>query len=329
MALPRSKYVQEGSIGVYHCFCRCVRRAFLCGFDKHSGRDFSHRKAWIEDRLRLLSSIFAIDVFSYSVVENHYHSILRTRPDIVDSWSNHEVARRWLTLCPIRYRSKNKPPPSFEQQISSLADCPKRIAQLRNRLCSLSWFMKHINEFIARAANKEDDVKGRFWESRFKSQTLLDQPAIAACMVYVDLNPIRARLATTPENSDFTSIQQRIRNWQSVSLSTTAVDNNWLCPINPQSGRQGILYMSNENYFELVDRSGRIVRSDKQGSIPDDLSPILLRLGARPESWIDTVSHFGNSFGLVAGLASNMHNLAGQLGKKWFVGVTAARTAFV
>jgi hypothetical protein len=56
MALPRSKYVQEGQEGVYHCFSRCVRRAFLNGFDTLTGRDFSHRKAWLVDRLRHLAA---------------------------------------------------------------------------------------------------------------------------------------------------------------------------------------------------------------------------------------------------------------------------------
>jgi putative transposase len=91
MALPRSKYVQEGQEGVYHCFSRCVRRAFLCGFDQLTGRDFSHRKAWVVDRLRYLAAIFAIDVCAYAVMATHDHTILRTRPDIVATWSGHEV----------------------------------------------------------------------------------------------------------------------------------------------------------------------------------------------------------------------------------------------
>jgi len=166
MALPRSEYVQEGKVGVYHC-----------------------------TTLQFLTSIFAVEVITYSVMDNHYHITLRIRPDIAESWSDFDVASRWLTLCPKRYRSKKAKQVPVEDQIRNLAACSERIAILRKRLCSLSWFMKYINEYIARAANKEDGVKGRFWESRFKCQHLLDEAAIAACMVYVDLNPIRAGMA--------------------------------------------------------------------------------------------------------------------------------------
>jgi hypothetical protein len=123
---------------------------------------------------------------------NHYHTILRTRPDLVATWSDREVAMRWLQLFPKNHSIAGALTSPTEEQISALTSLPERIAQLRTRLCSLSWFMGRLNEFIARAANKEDKVKGRFWESRFKCQALLDEAAIAACMVYVDLNPIRA-----------------------------------------------------------------------------------------------------------------------------------------
>jgi hypothetical protein len=223
MALPRSRYVREGQEGVYHCFSRCVRRAFLYGFDALTGRDFSHRKAWLVDRLRYLAAIFAIEVCAYAVMENHYHTILRTRPDIVASWSDREVATRWLSLFPRHRGIGGATILPVEEEICALADCPERIAKLRHRLCCLSWFMGRLNEFIARAANKEDGVKGRFWEARFKCQALLDEAAIAACMVYVDLNPIRAGLAGTPEQSDFTSIQERIRAWQKESMTAASI----------------------------------------------------------------------------------------------------------
>jgi REP element-mobilizing transposase RayT len=348
MGLPRSKYVQEGQEGVYHCFARCVRRAFLCGYDPVTNHDYSHRKIWLVDRLRYLAATFAIEVCAYAIMENHYHSILRTRPDIVMTWSAQEVATRWLTLFPPK--QKKKLPVSLEEEINKLAARPERIEELRKRLCSLSWFMGRLNEHIARAANKEDKVKGRFWESRFKCQALLDEAAIVGCMAYVDLNPIRAGISAIPEDSDFTSIQERIRTWQKeaemagAAIAKLAEDiypesttgdllkanhsSGWLCPIQSYSHRRGILQMSQAEYFDLVDRSGRILRSGKRGTIDEDLAPILVRIGAIPQSWFDTISAFGSGFMLAAGRLSNLRDFAGRLGKSWFKGVDAARSAF-
>jgi len=374
MALPRSTYVQEGQEGVYHCFSRCVRRAYLYGFDALTGRDFSHRKAWLVDRLRYLAAIFAIEVCAYAILANHYHTLLRTRPDIVAQWSDREVATRWLTLFPRHHDLTGTPMPPAEKDICALADCPERIATLRQRLCSLSWFMGRLNEFIARAANKEDGVKGRFWESRFKCQALLDEASTAACMVYVDLNPIRAGLASTPEDSDFTSIQERIRAWKNQIMASAAVptdtaqnmpsgtrpgnppmpenareisnsvpanisapsfslgparpSDSWLCPIASDAQRRGILQMTAEEYFALVDMSGRMMRSDKRGAINEDLLPILLRIGVRPDAWPETVSRFGSNFRLAAGMLSSLRKFADQIGRRWLKGVASARTAF-
>lgn len=336
MALPRRKYVPEGEIGVYHCTTRCVRRAFLSGRDPYSGRDYSHRKQWIKDRLRFLTTVFAIEVITHSVMDNHYHVTVRTRPDTVQSWSDSEVASRWLTLCPNRYRSRKKPPPTIEEQIRNLASCTDRIAELRKRLSSLSWFMGRINEYIARAANKEDKVKGRFWESRFKCQVLLDASAIAACMVYVDLNPIRAGLAPTPEESDFTGIQQRIRAFQTENTAgrsgtkgSSDASDRWLCPIPLSDDQNGILPMTDIEYFDLVDRSGRLIRSDKRGAIDADLASILERIGVKSEAWADTVSGFGDRFGLAAGMLSNLRDFAERMGQQWVSGFSSARNAFV
>ena len=356
MGLPRSTYVRDGEEGVFHCFSRCVRRAFLYGFDTATGRDFSHRKTWLVDRLRHLAAIFAIEVCAYAVMENHYHTVLRTRPDIVALWSDRQVATRWLKLFPRKRSLTGEAIPPAEEDICTLTGCPERIEKLRKRLSRLSWFMGQLNEFIARAANKEDNAKGRFWESRFKCQKLLDEAAIAACMVYVDLNPIRAGRAAPPETSDFTSIQERIRAWQKKTLAAATgeapkdaqpkpvtdlqmpemvsqIDSSelnsttWLCPIHSDS-RRGILSMTTAEYFELVDVSGRMTRSDKRGTIDAQLVPILLRIGANPEAWLETISRFGTRFCLAAGLVSSLRDFAEQLGRHWLKGLATARTAF-
>ncbi len=374
MGLPRRKYVREGQEGVYHCFSRCVRRAFLCGFDSTTGRDFSHRKAWLVERLRELAAIFAIEILAYAVMETHYHNILRTRPDLVATWSDREVAIRWLKLFPRHRGPGGAAVAPAEEEICALADDPERIAKLRLRLSSLSWFMGRLNEFIARAANKEDGVKGRFWEGRFKCQTLLDEAAIAACMVYVDLNPIRAGLAETPEGSHFTSVQERIRAWQKETSATTplamdmpketpagsggkdmrapqsacgiancnherasassdstaaaAISTSWLCPIQSDLHQRGILRMTTVEYFDLVDKSGRLTRLGKPGRIDADLAPILQRIGAKPEAWVDTISCFGCKFRLAAGTLTSMRGFAYQLGRRWLTGIAVARAAF-
>ena len=86
--------------------------------------------------------------------------------------------------------------------------------------------------------------------------------------------------------------------------------------------------MTAAEYFDLVDKSGRILRSDKRGAIDPDLAPILLRIGANPQAWHDTISHFGSKFRLAAGLLSNLRNFADQLGRRWLTGVAMARAAF-
>jgi REP element-mobilizing transposase RayT len=342
MGLARSRYVQQDQEGIYHCFCRCVRRAFLYGYDAVTKQDFSHRKTWIVDRMKFLSAIFAIDVCAFAVLANHYHNILRTRPDLAASWSDREVATRWLQLCPRKPRSKKKQVPPVEDQITALLASPHRIAQLRQRLCSLSWFMGRLNEFIARTANAEDKVKGRFWESRFKCQPLLDDAALLACMAYVDLNPIRAGLAATPEDSDFTSIQERIRAWQQANRPSVSAQpdsaiqsgsnpqvDSWLCPISSGSRRRGLLDMPETQYFDLIDQSGRALRQGKRGSINPELAPILLRMGAKPESWINIVTHFGDIFRLAAGSQSNLRDFADKIGVRWLSGVSTARASFL
>ena len=237
----RAEVVVEDEIGVYHCIQRVVRRAFLCGVDPLSKQSFDHRKDWIRDRLEALAGLFGVEIAAFAVMSNHVHVILRNRPDVVALWSDHEVARRWLILFPGRVRlmpdpttpladgggrtseaaraswngtralpQPHEPRNPLEQAIAMLTADPALMATIRGRLSSLSWFMRALAEPIARRANREDQCTGRFWEGRFKSQRLLDEAALLACSIYVDLNPIRAGLSDRPETSELTSAHERI-----------------------------------------------------------------------------------------------------------------------
>ena len=224
MTLPRCVVVSPGIEGMFHCVSRCVRRAYLCGKDCISGKSFEHRKDWVKDRLKFLSEVFAIDIAGYSVMSNHLHIVLRTRPDRVLGWTDEEVALRWLTLFSRSRSASGEQSSALREKVAAMKTNSTRIQQLRKRMSDLSWFMRCLNEYMARRANREDGCKGRFWEGRFKCQALLDEAAVLACMAYVDLNPIRAKIAQTPEESDYTSAQDRIQGrWEDGKSRDTQI----------------------------------------------------------------------------------------------------------
>lgn len=219
MPKPRKSLVSLDATPYYHCVSRCVRRAFLCGEDTYTGISYEHRRQWIEDRLLEISSIFAIDIAAFAVMSNHYHVVLHINHAQALGWSNTEVMEQWHRLFKGSFLSQR----FVDGESLSTAErnaLSDQIEEWRSRLMSISWFMRCVNEPIAREANNEDDVTGRFWEGRFKSQALLDEKALLACMVYVDLNPIRARMAETPEQSDHTSIQRRIKHILNLEQKT-------------------------------------------------------------------------------------------------------------
>ncbi|MCK0538872.1 transposase [Alcanivorax quisquiliarum] len=210
MARPRSQQISLDTTAYYHCIGRCVRRAFLCGEDALTGRSFEHRRAWMVERLALLTDVFAIDLYAYAVMANHYHLVVRINPARMDAWSDHDIAQRWLRLftgprCVHQWLTGGELDAATHDQ--ALAE----IAKWRQRLADLSWFMRCLNEHIARRANEEDHCTGHFWEGRFKVHALRDEASVLRCMAYVDLNPVRAGLATVPEEGDYTSYQQRCR----------------------------------------------------------------------------------------------------------------------
>jgi REP element-mobilizing transposase RayT len=217
--------------------------------------------------MKFLASVFAVDLCAYAIMSNHYHVVLRIDVDAALSWNDLEVAQRWTRVFnghDLVKRWMN----DAALNAAELEIVEDTVAQWRQRLYDLSWFMRCLNESIARRANAEDRCTGRFWEGRFKSQALLDERAVLSCMAYVDLNPVRAAMAATPEASDYTSIQERIRQ----------PDRHGLYAMNDQASEPEGLPFSLKDYLEFVDWAGRWIRQGKKGAISETEPPIFQRM---------------------------------------------------
>jgi len=316
----------------YHCMGRCVRRAFLCGKDSVSGNDYSHRKQWVTDRLRELARSFAIDVCAYAIMSNHYHLVLKINTDKSKLLTEDEVIERWMSLFNGNVLMQRYLKGDCKTQ-AELDKVRETIEEWRSRLSDISWFMRCLNESIARQANAEDKCTGRFWEGRFKSQALLNEQAVLSCMVYVDLNPIRATISDNLEDSDFTSIQQRITAYSNSENKGKDRIKNKSKPVklagftNGSNIRKGIPY-SLKDYFELADWTGRAVRDDKRGYIPDKEPKIISKLGIDVDRWLDTVKEYGESYHAFVGSEKQLKEVCEATGKKWLAGIKSSRVLY-
>lgn len=328
MPTARSQLVSLSHTAYYHCVSRCVRQAFLCGFDKSSGTSYEHRRDWVEQRLLKLGRVFAIDICAYAVMSNHTHLVLHINKDQARSWDIYEVLRRWHRLYKgtVLTRQFLSGKPLDNASISTVMD----IAEVyRQRLYDLSWFMRNLNEHIARQANREENRTGRFWEGRFKSQPLLDETALATCMAYVDLNPIRSKMAKTPEQSNYTSIKTRIDALKHSTNSTPAQPSS-LCPFVGDQGShlyQGLPFHLSD-YLSLLDFSGRTIRGDKRGRISNQCQPILRRLGIDETMWTSLMISLGQRFSGPIGCEKSLRQYQLHLGIERVKGLSSARLCF-
>jgi REP element-mobilizing transposase RayT len=276
-----------------------VRRAFLCG------EGFEHRKQWIEDRLETLSACFAVSVCGFAVMDNHLHVLVRLDADEASTWSSEEVIRRWILAYPPK-TAKGEPIEINQAWINRQVADAERVELLRERLANLGWFMKALKEPLARMANKEDECKGTFWESRYKSIAILDEEALLATCAYIDLNPVAAGVAATPETSPHTSVRRRVRHAKakgrlrelkaaesgSVAGSRAAgkvEEDLWLCPVEDRrrlgAVREGMLEgFSLGSYLLLVDYTSRLCRQGK-ARVSRRVASILDRLGTNADTW--------------------------------------------
>ena len=311
MTIARMHIVDATVGGTYHVVSRCVRQAWLCGRDAITGRDFSHRRRWIEEKILALAAQYAVAIYAYAVMSNHVHLVIRTDPDSPQQWDAETVLRRWFAISP-----RKRDDETLQQRIAANAGNEALVAEYRSRLGSLSWFMRSLNESIARAANAEDGCKGRFWEGRFRCQALLDEVAVLSAMTYVDLNPVRAKVVDKPEAAEHVSFRQRFKTTRGGDASS---------PLLPIAGCGPPRSVSQTEYLKLVDETGRAVRDDKPGVIDRALPSIARRLGMSESAWIDQVQGTQSGYWRAIGLVESLLDKAVELKQRWLRGVAFAR----
>ena len=306
MTQPRSSQIALSATPYYHCVSRCVRRAFLCG------DAYEHRRAWVEDKLLALAEVFCLDIAAFAVMSNHYHVVLFIDSELAERLSDLAIVERWHQLYKGNFLSQR----FIRGKALSKAEADALkpiIEEWRSRLMNISWFMRNMNESIARLANAEDGCTGRFWEGRFKSQALLDEKALAACLAYVDLNPIRACMAKTPEQSEHTSVKCRVKKAKTAASPNHKYQQpKALLPFvgNPRKDMPKGLPFKLTDYLDLVDLTGRIMRDDKRGFINKQLPPILSRLNITPDNWLTLTKDFEARFNLWAGDQHSLRRVA-------------------
>ena len=345
VACARRKILGNRRKAIFHCWTRCVRGAFLCGHDRATGKDFSHRRRWIVTREEQVAGLFAIDIEFRSEMSNHLHLVLRTRPDVARRWSREEVARRWLTATRMAKCMSDDLPAPDPKRVKELAKNKKRIARLRRRLSNVSWLMGLLCENIARRANKEDECRGHFWESRYKCRECTDENAILLCGIYVDLNPIMAGEAKSPETARYTSIFQRLeargqranaRNradgWLGVLTwdrkTERDADRLLLSRTGRRASDQGLLSITLDEYLKLLKWTARLLTSGQRQKIPVDLEAILDRLDLEPDAWQETLESYDTSFCHAVGPPASLEKVARRMGVRHLKGISAARRIF-
>ncbi|WP_444995333.1 transposase [Aliikangiella sp. IMCC44359] len=312
MAIPRREQIDSENPGYYHLISRCVRRSFLCGFDAETGINYEHRRQWIENRLLQLADVFAIEVYAYAVMSNHYHLVVYSNPKAPEQWSDLTVAERWLKAFPGKIDK-----PEFQQQrqlrLQAIVNDKELLATYRKRLGDISWLMRRLNEPLARLANLEDGCKGHFWESRFTSQALLDESAALACMAYVDLNPIRAGMSQSLQTSEHTSIKKRVESMTPGQLNqaVTSIAGNI---------KARRLNLKLNDYIELVEWTGKNIVYPNKTAIPPHIQSVLAQLNINHSHWLSQIQHYGTNYGRFVGCIHSIKAKVVELEQRWIQG---------
>lgn len=321
MAIARKRIIDESEVGTYLITNRCVRRAFLMGEDFNSGEILDFRRAWVEEWLESLAEVMLIDILDFCVMSNHYHLVLRNRPDLLDELSDEECARRLALMYPGVTCLDRLPD----------EECPLRVQEMladsnfenkRRRLTSISSFMAIWQEAIAKRANLEDDCTGHFWEGRFHSVKLLDSIAVLYAFAYVDLNPVKANLTSRVCEAKHTGLKLR---WNAREASR----DTWLTPFDCREHADGCLPMTLEEFVNAIQKRADAWLANKHTTLSVGHPKRLCELGISKELWSSSIDAVVSGFKYMMGGEESMTRQAAADGKQWYAGISTARALTV
>lgn len=219
----RGSKISPDEINIVHVWSQVVQQMPLLGSDPTTGQDFSHRKDWFIDIMAHQSMYMAVEILRFAIMDNHVHFLLRTRPDIVRTWSDEDVAWNYLNLCPKNKRRRKvngkwhyEVVDPTQEDVDEILGDRKKLKKLRKKLSSLSFWMQLLKQKVAKRANAEvqkDDVcKGAFWKGRFEMTVIHSREYLLTCAVYIDLNPFKARMTDSIEGYRYTSVHMQYRD---------------------------------------------------------------------------------------------------------------------
>jgi hypothetical protein len=305
MTVARSKIVDPSITPWYHCISQCAQ-----GLPLLKPKNQFNPQQWTQQRLEELVGIFAINVAGFSVMETHLHVLVHLDVDRSRNWSAEETITRWATLYPPRDACGN-PLLDIGSWIQQMILDDQFVNKCRERLADLGWFMKSLKEPLSHLINAAGDNSGTCWMARYKSIAVLDERALLATCIYIDLNPFAAGLGNRPEDSMFTSLflridacrmagrledlkAARVSAAMGVLKSQDLEAGLWLCPIEDRmaqgSPRVGLAEgFSLGSYLLLLDATSRLLRPGK-AHLSAEAEEILDRLGTSGKIWQETIT---------------------------------------
>lgn len=325
MTQARYRQICLGETSYYHCSSQCVSNAYLCGNDPASIKNYDHRRKWMTDKLAQLSRMFAIKVCSYAILHNRYSLVVCVNQNVAKSLSDQDVVARWSICFKVPQVVKSVlEGKSINNEDYIKAHC--LIDTWRHRLSDLSWFMRLLNECIARRANSEDGCKGKFWKGRYKSQALLDDAALIACMSYIDMLPECSRQESMGDTQGVSSLSYHTCGIKKPERSEPL--KLQLAPFK-RNNESFSLPCTYHEYKNLIIWTKQALITKRKWYVPGQCRTFLNNIGINANIWLDFVSHYHRFFNQAVGSYGNMRKLSVKQGKRHLRGMLAAKKLYL